>query len=536
MVDECSPLLILSGAYCTAELSAEFGELPPAFLPVGNQRLFEHQVALSHGGRVFLTIPGNFVIPRSDQSKLDQLGVRIIRTPPSLSLVEAIQMALEVVEAHGMIKLLLGDTLIEREYPCKADFVGVRETDSLYRWTYLDGNGEGPIFREGMGAHLADRKIVVGFFSFSSIEVLKKALVRSSSLAHVLDYYNSNIPLDIYEVRDWYDFGHQVLYYQSRRHLMVSRAFNHISSDGQKVNKSSSQIDKLAAERAWYDGVMGDLALHIPRMVGVKADMPPGSYTLEYLNFPTLSDLFVFGNLPRQVRLHVLEKALDVLEIMHARRPEDVEAANMLAQIFHRDLVIRKSRDRIVDFLKHRSTDALPRNLNGQDLPGVLEMVQHLIDNLRPTLNTDICFWHGDFFFGNMFFDFRANRVLAIDPRGMIDKGQPSLFGDRRYDIAKLTHSVVGYYDRIISGRVQCKIKSGDWMIALDRSDEDRVVEKMYWNRLETRFDVKRDEILAMTALLFFSMLPLHADSTERQETLLANACRLYLDWQALVG
>ena len=57
-------LLVTSGAYVGAELAAEFGPLPPAFLPVGNRRLIAHQhAALAHGfDRIVLTLPTNISV------------------------------------------------------------------------------------------------------------------------------------------------------------------------------------------------------------------------------------------------------------------------------------------------------------------------------------------------------------------------------------------------------------------------------------------------------------------------------------------
>ena len=51
--------LVLSGAYVNDELVAEYGLLPPAFLPFGQRRLFEHQVrSLTPLVEViFLTVP-----------------------------------------------------------------------------------------------------------------------------------------------------------------------------------------------------------------------------------------------------------------------------------------------------------------------------------------------------------------------------------------------------------------------------------------------------------------------------------------------
>jgi len=36
--------IILSGEFVKEELQFELGELPPAFLPIGNKRLFEYQI------------------------------------------------------------------------------------------------------------------------------------------------------------------------------------------------------------------------------------------------------------------------------------------------------------------------------------------------------------------------------------------------------------------------------------------------------------------------------------------------------------
>lgn len=40
--------LIMSGGYIGTDMVAEFGMLPPAFLPVGNTRLYEYQIARLH--------------------------------------------------------------------------------------------------------------------------------------------------------------------------------------------------------------------------------------------------------------------------------------------------------------------------------------------------------------------------------------------------------------------------------------------------------------------------------------------------------
>lgn len=51
-------LLIMSGSYVQQELGAEFGSIPPSFLPLANKRLFKHQVSLGHDGHaIYLVLP-----------------------------------------------------------------------------------------------------------------------------------------------------------------------------------------------------------------------------------------------------------------------------------------------------------------------------------------------------------------------------------------------------------------------------------------------------------------------------------------------
>ena len=68
--------LITSAAYVEPELVAEFGRLPPAFLPLGNRRLFVHQHAAiaAHASRVLLTIPEGFRPEDVDEQQLQALA------------------------------------------------------------------------------------------------------------------------------------------------------------------------------------------------------------------------------------------------------------------------------------------------------------------------------------------------------------------------------------------------------------------------------------------------------------------------------
>jgi hypothetical protein len=127
-----------------------------------------------------------------------------------------------------------------------------------------------------------------------------------------------------------------------------------------------------------------------------------------------------------------------------------------------------------------------------------------------------------------MFYDFTARRVLSIDPRGLIGRGEFSLYGDLRYDLAKLAHSIIGQYDKIVLGRAALEeIGPRNWRFTIDEQEHQEDLQQIFLGFVNQECGVDTGELLALTALLFFSMLPLHSDRPDLQRIFLANGLRL---------
>jgi hypothetical protein len=62
------------------------------------------------------------------------------------------------------------------------------------------------------------------------------------------------------------------------------------------------------------------------------------------------------------------------------------------------------------------------------------------------------CVMHGDFCFNNILYDLHGGIVRLIDPRGSFGDKCPGIFGDCKYDLAKLAHSGIGRYDYLVNG------------------------------------------------------------------------------------
>jgi hypothetical protein len=136
---------------------------------------------------------------------------------------------------------------------------------------------------------------------------------------------------------------------------------------------------------------------------------------------------------------------------------------------------------------------------------------------------------HGDFCLSNILFDFRRSEVKLLDPRGAVAAGKPSLFGDARYDRAKLCHSLAGGYDFIIAGCFELA-RDGDYDLRLSVAEAtgQDAIEALYRDIICDGDTAQAEAAAAGSVLLFLSMLALHGDDPERQWAFLANAYRLY--------
>lgn len=522
------PFVILSGTYCHAEIASEYGKLPPSFLPVANRRLYEMQIdmARKYGARPILTLPADYVVPATDLAALHAQSVRIVRSPISLSLTEAIQFVLEVIDTQGPIYLLFGDTLVEGEGLTELDRIAVHQTQGYYNWSYIVGQPDGSIRVEsGYGDGEESRAIVCGFFAFSDVDTLRQAFVTGNDFAAGLNAYMAARPTGTIDVTAWYDFGHLALIYQSKCNMLVSRSFNSTTSDGVVVTKTSHLIQKMAAEASWYEDIPDDLKVFTPQYLG-RLDEDTG-YKIEYLYLPTLAEIFTFGNLSGNVWKMILNSCLQFLQRCRQVKPPagSYFATDAFAHRFHENIHVAKTHERMDAFLRSRNCgDDVRIELNGERFPPLRSVIDRLIDCVRPTVPQDISLWHGDLFFGNMFYDFRANRIRVIDPRGGDSTEKNSIFGDFRYDIAKLAHSIIGGYDVILANRCQFA-EHGEWRFGFEREQsKSREVAEHYFRAAKIgNLPIFDREIQAMTSLLFLTMLPLHAESPRRQAMMLCN-------------
>lgn len=515
-------ILITSAAYVNSEFQIEFGRLPPAFLPVGNRRLFEHQIESlrSRFGAeaIFISLPDSYPLVEKDEKYLARNDVTVLRSEENLSLARAVRVAVANLPADECIlRILHGDTLVT-ELPGDTDLIGIVRTTDDYAW-------------EVEQADHAAESVWCGYFCFSSLQHLVRALdAEPASFTRAVRHYSGHRPLARVEVDGWFDFGHVNTYFHSRAQLTTERAFNSLRIDDGCVRKTGTPTRKIRAEANWFTRLPPNLRIFAPQLIDHGEQGDSFAYTLEYLPFPPLNEVFVHGKNPGFYWDKVFLKCADFMQKCSAY-PLDAKEQQQAILDFN-ELASTKTWQRLRQF------EAAPRGfhvdrpsrLNGVAVPPLREIISECL--LRLSRSAPIPgLMHGDLCLSNILFDSRSDRIKVIDPRGLDSTDAMTNTGDLRYDIAKLAHSVLGLYDHIVAGAFELRTnyEGPVNLLELDIHIDGRILE-IQNAFLDTVFvqGVTARPVMPMVVLLFISMLPLHGDRPERQAAFLANALRLY--------
>jgi len=138
----------------------------------------------------------------------------------------------------------------------------------------------------------------------------------------------------------------------------------------------------------------------------------------------------------------------------------------------------------------------------------------------------DFCVMHGDFCFNNILYDSYSGTIRLIDPRGSFGEELPGIYGDIKYDLAKLLHSAVYSYDYIVNDLSHFDVKANTITYTFNLRPNHELLTSLSYE-LVKRMGFSPAQINILVALLFISMCPLHSDSLRRQKLMYAHG--LYL-------
>ena len=326
----------------------------------------------------------------------------------------------------------------------------------------------------------------------------------------------------------WLDFGLQNTYYRSISKFTTQREFNSLHITKYSVRKYSKDTHKMQAEANWYYSLPSDMKHFAPAIY----DAYTNGYEIEYLYLSSLANMYVYGESSYNTWVNIINACCEYLTAEYLHTCNDAESVAKTNNLLFTD----KTLSRISKYAEDKSFDLNHTLLlNGKSIPSVNDIILEMDSLIEKDAVRFTSIMHGDFCFSNTLYDFKSQSVKVIDPRGLsADSKEITNYGDLRYDVAKLAHSIIGKYDFIMAGRFEYS-ESSKYDIKFNIYDNDncRIV-KYFLDRMSSLYNITTDTIYPIMINLFLSMLPLHNDNILRQKALLANALRLYSEYKSL--
>jgi hypothetical protein len=173
----------------------------------------------------------------------------------------------------------------------------------------------------------------------------------------------------------------------------------------------------------------------------------------------------------------------------------------------------------------HTLFDAETITFNGKALRG-WKLIQGDVKAVTRKLvhNAPVSVVHGDYCFSNILYDIGNQIVRLIDPRGSF--GVKGIYGDSRYDIAKLRHSICEGYDYIVADMFDLQESGTQYESCIYHSGLPQVLGVLF-DKAVGEMGYALNEIRFIEGLLFLSMLPLHSDQPRRQKMMLLTGLSL---------
>ncbi len=450
------------------------------------------------------------------------------------SILHSLLAGLEKIDADIAVTLILGDTYIAEPYPNVANYVLVStDFDDPRNWCLAQKDALGFVQQYFDKQHVPAEELVAltGLYGFNDAEHLlqccQKAMkLGGKELSKVLEIYGKKHPIQAVTTSRWYDFGHMPHFLKAKHELLQSRYFNEIQIEAVTgmLHKKSTRSDKLRDEHDWYLALPEALKILTPRILGKSKKGNTFTLTQEYYGYPNLAELYLYGNFDLEIWKVAIQNLMQTHLLLKSYSglvsPED--ALYMYWEKTEARMAELQGQD---DFFREL-TGLEHIHLNGEqldNLPRLNAGIKTHCEKLSNTVKGAII--HGDFCLSNILYDINNQLVRLIDPRGSF--GKKGIYGDPRYDVAKLRHSLHGGYDFMVAdlftityeaaGQFQTAI-CGGLLYAELAAFFDSEIERVGYALTDIKF---------IEALLFLSMIPLHRDKPERQLMMYLQAIKM---------
>lgn len=307
------------------------------------------------------------------------------------------------------------------------------------------------------------------------------------------------------------------------------RAYNRfILDEFQGTFTKYSDTEKLRNEVIYYQLIPNDLKIWFPRLLscGTPATGSEAWLSLEYYDYCSLGDVMTKEQHcePIEAWNNILVTLNDILMEWGEHKPYGAGWYSQIQESAHR-MYIKKTEQEYKNLYEQLKPDIQSLFekkeliINGAQFRNFSliwpEIKEYVEKEIIPT--TEICFIHGDCCFANILYSGPSNLLRFIDPRGSF--GARGVWGDPRYDAAKLMHSADGGYEFLNNNQfvLTKNLTTAEYeykFIGGDNKEISVLFDRIFFDE-NTRFD--RKEITTIQGLLYISMAARHYENQERQ-------------------
>lgn len=292
---------------------------------------------------------------------------------------------------------------------------------------------------------------------------------------------------------------------------MDARHFNAMVRDDYTITKRSTDRAKLKREYDFYQAVSPRMRMFLVQPFEFEDDGEVASYRMERLSIPDMAMQWVHGAFqPHEFALFLRH----IFYFLESRTAKHVSSADLAA--VQEELYIGKVRRRIAELKALPAYKDLAPHFESAfgGIDALVQRYESMLARTRAGLRGDqLVIGHGDPCFSNILYSKTNQYLKLIDPRG--GSSEIDLYTDPFYDVAKISHSVLGQYDFINQGKFEISV--ADTLKPELRIEQDAFewAQSMFLSQLESAgYNAK--VVRLCEASLFISMLPLHIDNPRK--------------------
>ena len=311
-----------------------------------------------------------------------------------------------------------------------------------------------------------------------------------------------------------------------------SRYFNTLENAGDLIVKRSKNHQKIKKEYESYYHLPDDMKRFFVQPFNHVVGKRESSYSMQLYKVPDVALLWVNESIDC---VNFKKFLLRVFVFLKNRSSKSVlENDGSLDALY-----IAKLKDRIDSFRGLDSYKGINNILvyanDGNGVDAIYNKFIELYSSYSKRVSrSKLCMSHGDLCFSNILYHKESNFLKFIDPRG--GESASEIYLDEYYDLAKLSHSILGGYDFVVSGLYSIEL-GRDFQIKINSVLFDSNIEqKKIFKTMVEENNYDYTFVRLCEASLFLSMLPLHADDPNRMLAFLITADNILGEVEKLIN